>query len=222
MCQTNLSAIDSYDSFDAIFRKGNDFSSIHPNKGKSRCGGMRSTYAVTHTLDPQQVGDTLRVSENIVMIPNDDPKFFNDANLLYEGRKVNMISHSFATFARNATCPCQLPPNTPVVPGISSGFYIVIMANFMCEKVTVFCWENYGWGTPSFFEEDARIYDDDIKRVNHFANLNALPEGEHCLLEESLWLRELRNEGLVQYVCGSDQTFIPAWGMNFGLRGEDT
>ncbi|ACO68225.1 predicted protein [Micromonas commoda] len=222
LCKHNLSGIiDSTEFFDAVFRKGNDFSHIHPEEGISKCSGTRSTYAVTHTLDTKQVGDTLRSSENIVMIPNDDPKLFNDKNLRHEGRKVNLISHHFAMFLRNATCPCQLPPKSPVVPGISSGFYIVMVAKLMCEKVTVFCWENYGWGTPAFFETNAKIYDDGIQRNNHFANLNADPKSEHCLLEESLWLREMRDEGHIQYVCGSDKTFVPAWRMNFGLQQEE-
>ncbi len=208
MCDKNFAtAIDSYETFDAVFRKANEDTSLG-HLGKSTCSGNRTTYGVTHTLDPKQVGGALRRSENIIFIPNDDPEIFQRSPLLYEGRQVSIFSRSFSMFLRNATCPCSLVPGSEVVPGISSGFYIVFAALHMCSKTKVFCWENFGWGTPSFFDKKALVYNDRSSKTNHFADLKVSPKNQHCLFEEALWLRELRDEGLIEYSCGDDESLL--------------
>ena len=83
---------------------------------------------------------------------------------------------------------------------------MVLLAKFMCREVVVFCWEHYGWGTEAFFDPSATVYNDGTGKTNHFANLRSKPESEHCLLEEALWLREMRDEGLLEYKCGNDTT----------------
>jgi len=206
MCDKNFeTAINSHDTFDAVFRKANEDVNLG-SLGRSSCSGNRTTYGVTHTLDPNQVGDALRSSENIIFIPNDDPKIFQRPSLEYEGRKVSIFSRTFCLLLRNATCPCSLTPGSEVIPGISSGFYIVFAALRMCKKTTVFCWENFGWGTPSFFDPNALIYNDRSLKTNHFANLKVPPKNQHCLFEEALWLRELRDEGMIEYACGDDES----------------
>jgi len=206
MCDKNFeTAINSNDTFDAIFRKANEDTNLG-SFSKSLCSGNRTTYGVTHTLDPKQVGGALRSSENIIFIPNDDPKIFQSSSLEYEGRQVSIFSQSFCLLLRNATCPCSLAPGNEVIPGISSGFYIVFAALRMCKKTTVFCWENFGWGTPSFFDPNALVYNDRSLKSNHFANLKVPPKNQHCLFEEALWLRELRDEGMIEYACGDDES----------------
>lgn len=77
----------------------------------------------------------------------------------------------------------------------------------MCRRVTIFCWEQYGWGTPAYFNTDANVYTDE-RAKNHFANTATSPQNEHCLLEEFMWLQELRETGLVDYTCGYDRTYV--------------
>ena len=192
----------SFDNFDAVFRKANMDSDETP------CSGNRTTYGFTHTLDPLEVRGGLKHAEHGVFIPNDDVQIYTTPSVLYEGtRNLSVLSREFTSFARNATCPCSLPPNAHVVPGVTSGFYIVLASLLMCEQVTIFCWEQYGWGTPLFFEPNAKVNSDGAVG-NIFANVDKKPESEHCLLEEFLWLQELREQGLVQYSCGGDRTDV--------------
>lgn len=202
LCQDEKNAaqlIDELDRFDAVFRKANRGQSID-------CSGNRTTYGFTHTLNPHEVGTGLDGVEHGIFVPNDDPRNYNATMVNFGTERLSVLSRDFTDFAVASSCPRTLPPKSPVIPGVSSGFYIVLSSLLMCKRVKIFCWEQYGWGKPAYFDTDARVYTDE-RAKNHFANVATSPENEHCLLEEFMWLQELRETGLVEYTCGFDRSF---------------
>lgn len=210
MCKTQYSGfIES--QFDAVFYKANTGN----NQVRTSCTGnpkSATRYGVTHTLDLQQINAAADAATHVIFIPNDDPQLYVKLKTQQiKNKPIHVLDSTFTKRLRDATCPCQLPPRSPVWPGISSGFYILMTAMHMCEQVTVFCMENWGWGTPAYFESSVSQHFDDKQRNEWAADPRGNPAGEHCYAEEAAWVRTMRDAGTIQYFCHGDHTIIPDW-----------
>jgi hypothetical protein len=88
---------------------------------------------------------------------------------------------------------------------------MLMTALHVCEQVTVFCMEHWGWGTPAYFDATTSQHFDDGQRNGWAADPRGDPSMEHCYAEEAAWVRSLREAGRIQYFCHTDRTVVPEW-----------